>query len=72
MERPGFESPLCAKRTNRSLYAIYSQMPLDNCVIPYRRMTNLDRDDKRKGVRFQILRCVRDARQFEFSMTSGI
>jgi len=29
MERPDFEPPLCALSTNRSLYAIYSQMSLD-------------------------------------------
>jgi hypothetical protein len=39
MERPGFEPPLCAMSTNRSLYAIYSQMPLDNCGRFHRRMT---------------------------------
>jgi hypothetical protein len=32
MERPGFEPPLCAMSTNRRLYAIYSQIPLDNCA----------------------------------------
>lgn len=39
MERPGFEPPLCAPSTNRSLYAIYSQIPLDNCAAFHRRMT---------------------------------
>jgi hypothetical protein len=39
MERPGIEPPLCAQSTNRSLYAIYSQIPVDNCVTLHRRMT---------------------------------
>ena len=39
MERPGIEPPLCAQSTNRRLYAIYSQIPLDNCVTLHRRMT---------------------------------
>jgi hypothetical protein len=39
MERPGFEPPLCAMSTNRSLYAIYSQMPMDRYAILHRRMT---------------------------------
>jgi hypothetical protein len=39
MERPGFEPPLCALSTNTSLYAIYSQIPVDNCVTLHRRMT---------------------------------
>ena len=38
MERPGFEPPLCAMSTNRSLYAIYSQMPMDRYAILHRRM----------------------------------
>jgi hypothetical protein len=43
MERPGFEPPLCAQSTNRSLYAIYSQMPMDNRALFHRRMTiNVD------------------------------
>jgi hypothetical protein len=37
MERPGFEPPLCAQSTNRRLYAIYSQIPLDNCASLHRR-----------------------------------
>jgi hypothetical protein len=41
MERPGFEPPLCAQSTNRSLYAIYSQIPVDNCALFHRRMTSL-------------------------------
>jgi hypothetical protein len=41
MERPGFEPPLCAMSTNRSLYAIYSQMPMDRYAILHRRMTIL-------------------------------
>jgi len=36
MERPGFEPPLCAMSTNRSLYAIYSQMPMDRYAILHR------------------------------------
>ena len=41
MERPGFEPPLCAMSTNRSLYAIYSQIPLDKCAFLHRRMTSI-------------------------------
>jgi hypothetical protein len=43
MERPGIEPPLCAQSTNRSLYAIYSQIPVDNRVTLHRRMTDLVR-----------------------------
>lgn len=39
MERPGFESPLCAMSTNRSLYAIPSHIPLDFLTRFHRRMT---------------------------------
>jgi hypothetical protein len=39
MERPGIEPPLCATSTNRRLYAIYSQIPVDNCASLHRRMT---------------------------------
>jgi hypothetical protein len=39
MERPGFEPPLCAQSTNRSLYATYSQTLLDKCASLHRRMT---------------------------------
>jgi len=42
MERPGFEPPLCAMSTNRSLYAIYSQMPMDRYAILHRRMTAVE------------------------------
>jgi hypothetical protein len=42
MERPGIEPPLCAQSTNRSLYAIYSQIPVDNCVTLHRRMTKIN------------------------------
>lgn len=40
MERPGFVSPLCATSTNRSLYAISSQIPLDKLDRFHRRMTH--------------------------------
>jgi hypothetical protein len=45
MERPGFEPPLCAMSTNRSLYAICSQMPLDKHALLHRRMTTLLRSE---------------------------
>ncbi len=41
MERPGFESPLCALSTNRSLSATIRKLPLDRCAFFHRRMTNL-------------------------------
>jgi hypothetical protein len=40
MEPPGsYELPLCAQSTNRRLYAIYSQTPMDNYGLFHRRMT---------------------------------
>ncbi len=39
MERPGFESPLCALSTNRSLSATIRKLPLDRCAFFHRRMT---------------------------------
>ena len=41
MERPGFESPLCALSTNRSLSATIRKLPLDRCAFFHRRMTHL-------------------------------
>jgi len=41
MERPGIEPPLCARSTNRRMYAICSHIPMDNCVTLHRRMTIL-------------------------------
>ncbi len=41
MERPGFESPLCALSTNRSLSATIRKLPLDRCAFFHRRMTGL-------------------------------
>jgi hypothetical protein len=42
MERPGLtNNPLCAQSTNRSMYAIYSQKPLDKHAFFHRRMTEL-------------------------------
>ena len=38
MERPQFEPPSCAHSTNRSVSAIYSQIP-DNYALLHRRMT---------------------------------
>jgi len=52
MERPGFEPPLCAMSTNRSLYAIYSQMPMDRYAILHRRMTGEKRGQKEKQIPF--------------------
>ena len=36
MERPGFESPLCALSTNRSLSATIRKLPLDRCAFFHR------------------------------------
>lgn len=41
MERPELESPLCAQSTNRSLYAIYSQISVDKYALFHRRMTKI-------------------------------
>jgi hypothetical protein len=43
MERPGSEPPCVPTSTNRRLYAIYSQIPVDRCVTLHRRMTFLRR-----------------------------
>ena len=40
MERPGFESSLCALSTNRSLSATIRKLPLDRCAFFHRRMTH--------------------------------
>ena len=44
MERPVFESSLCAASTNRSLSATTRKLPLNRCTFFHRRMTDLISD----------------------------